>query len=156
MRLRVFPWAALLLLSGSADRACAAPAFERPPAQVRVQLIDLLNLARPIVGRASARSDWSRSVPLERDRDWTVVRFEVRESGTGLFLEVDGQAQFEGAEIWFADGEVRTIDLRSSIRGDGLFELADFGAAREVSRVRLEVRARSARARVGLRLGRQP
>ncbi|HYM81805.1 MAG TPA: hypothetical protein VEY91_10415 [Candidatus Limnocylindria bacterium] len=90
---------------------------------------------------------------LSRDMGWTSLTFDVHEPSTAIFVEVQGQAQFDAADIVCSDGEIVSLPLRNSVRGQGMFALHDLGATKTVEQVRITARARSPQARVGLRLG---
>jgi hypothetical protein len=90
---------------------------------------------------------------LARRDGWTSLTFDLNDQGSALFLEVQGKAEFETADILCEGGEVISVDLRHEVRGGGLYQLHDLGGQRRVSLVRVTARAQSGTARVGLRLG---
>ncbi|HTO92686.1 MAG TPA: hypothetical protein VMJ70_16260 [Candidatus Sulfotelmatobacter sp.] len=93
----------------------------------------------------------SERVRLDQGR--RILEFPVGESALGLFVKVSGRVEFERADIAFADGSLKSVDAFGMQRSSGLYSLADFDHDREVSWVRLVLRARSSHARVGVLLG---
>lgn len=91
---------------------------------------------------------------LLNTRGFQVLTCEASDYGTGLYVDLGGSVQFRSAEIVFTDGEVDRLDLQYATRGDGIFELRDFGRERTVQSVVLVARAASPRATVHLRFGR--
>jgi hypothetical protein len=130
--------------------AFAATPRSGPLGTLMSPVLDLAGALWPD-GRAEALPN-SRHVA--RDRGWQDVELVLDDHGVGLFVEVSGRAQFESAAIYFADGEDTALDLRGATRGGGLYLLSAFDGDRAVDRVTLRLRARSADAHVGLRLGR--
>jgi hypothetical protein len=94
------------------------------------------------------------SEALERNEGWRALEIPVRDEGLGVYLEVKGRVEFDSGTIQLADGSASTIAMHGVSRGNGLYQLADFGGTRTVEAVTLHVRARSAQAAVGVRLGR--
>jgi hypothetical protein len=121
---------------------------------VRVPLLPFAWLGARVRGRRGAGPALENASALRREQGWTVLDLPVNEPASALYLEVTGRVQFDSAEIVFRDGAARALDLRGVVRGRGLFELHDFADVPEVATVRLTVRAATARACVGLRIGR--
>ncbi len=94
------------------------------------------------------------SRPLEAGESWSDLVFPVGEDARGLYVEIRGRVEFERAEVRFADGSLRSIDLADAVRTRGLFELVRFERATAVTDVRLRARALAPATRVGVRLGR--
>jgi hypothetical protein len=94
------------------------------------------------------------SQELARDLNARTLQFAVNDDGLGVYLEVAGRVEFEGAEVRLADGTRRVIPLRRVVRGRGLYELCDLGEMTRVEAVLVRAHARSETSRVGVRLGR--
>lgn len=94
------------------------------------------------------------SQALGRGQGVRELEFRVDDEGLGVYLEVVGRVEFEGAYVRLADGGRRALPLAHAVRGSGLYELCDFGSVVRVDAVILRARARSGEARVGVRLGR--
>jgi hypothetical protein len=114
----------------------------------------------PVIGWGTHSS---RGIPLDEGRTsglrldksagWSNLAFPIQEPVSGIFIDVQGKVQFRYAEVSFADGRIESIDLKLATRGRGLFELATFDKAREVTQVRLVARARTRNAGVDLKRG---
>lgn len=141
------PVAAAPVSSGAGTVAMGHPGFAG-------LLAPILRLPAALIGPGGPAAPLENSTVI-RQREgrghWTV---ELNDHGNGLFVELRGRVQFEWANIHFADGEDRAIELHRVTRGDGLYLLADFGGDRPVASVTLGGRARDDVAYVGLRLGR--
>jgi hypothetical protein len=94
------------------------------------------------------------SFELEHAEGWRDVEFPLADRGTGAYLETRGRLEFDRAVLRFGDGGERDVDLSGVSRGNGLYELLAFDAERSVASVTVRARARSARAWLGVRLGR--
>lgn len=91
---------------------------------------------------------------LERDEGRRVCEFPIGEQASGVFVRVSGRVEFERAMIGFADGRVESVEAFGLERRSGLFQLASFEDVHAVDWVRLVLRARSPKARVGVLVGR--
>jgi hypothetical protein len=91
---------------------------------------------------------------LERAEGWRSLRFPIGDHGLGVYLSVEGEAQFDIAYIDYEDGTQDRIELAQSRRADGLFALAEYAADRPVTRVSLLARAVSPEARIAVLIGR--
>jgi hypothetical protein len=134
----------------------AGPAAVRgaPAVSVRVPLLPFTWVASRVRGLFGDHAPLANASALNREQGWTFLELPVNEPARALYLEVDGRVQFDSAEIVFQDGDSRPLDLRDVVRGRGLFQLHDFGGTRQVLAVRLNLRAATARAAVGLRIAR--
>jgi hypothetical protein len=90
---------------------------------------------------------------VTRERGRQVLEFPVSEQASGLFLNVSGEVEFERVIVSFANGEQDHLDAFGVQRADGVFEVAAFEDARDVSSVKVVLRARSRTARVGIYIG---
>lgn len=104
--------------------------------------------------RARPHQEPEPATPLQRSLGaadgWSLVGFTEPMNGSGCYLKVVGKAEFDRAEVLFADGELRTIELGGARRGKGVYELALWDEPREVRCVRMRARAHSSRARIEL------
>jgi hypothetical protein len=145
----------LVVALAAPARPDPAPSAARGPSasSLRVPLLPFAWIGSRT--RALVRQHESaQASPLERARGWTVLELAVAEPARTLYLEVDGRVQFDSAEIVFEEGGSRWLDLRGVVRGQGLFELLDGAGERVVTTVRLNARAASERASVGVRIAR--
>lgn len=83
------------------------------------------------------RLAWQDSEVIESDEGWVDTNFGIDESGNALFLEIDGKAELNFAEVTFANGNVQVVDLGEQTRGNGIYKLLDFADGRHVKTVRL-------------------
>ena len=159
-------WLAVLLLgaglAASRVEAASVPADESAPPRLSISstsgsalLVAPMLWALGILGLpVHDPSSLPNSCALQRGQGFRRLVFPVHDAGTGVYLAIEGRAEFEAAEIHLADGTCRTIDFGHAARGKGLYQLADFGAMTAVEGVVLSARARSGEAQVGVRLGR--
>lgn len=109
---------------------------------------------RPLVVALPAPSAlvWEDAETLAEDDDWTEFHLDVDHRGHKLYLQIDGRAQIEFAEVVFENGDTQVVDFGSKTHGSGLYSLLDFADGRKVDHVRMVARARSDSARIVLRL----
>src|SRR5262249_37685759 len=104
---------------------------------------------------APDRLVWQDGETLVRGDDWTEFTLESDQRGSKLWLRVaDGRAQFDWAEVVFANGDTRVVDMKEWTRDTGLYSLLDFPDGRRIDHVRIVARAKSPEARVALELER--
>jgi hypothetical protein len=93
--------------------------------------------------------------PSVRDGPPTGTEFTLNADARGekLWLQVvDGRVQFDWAEVVFENGDAAVVDFKERTLGPGLYSLLDFRDGRRVDHVRVVARAKSADARVVLRM----
>jgi hypothetical protein len=139
--------------------ACAAPAAALPrflpagPGLVRWANEALrLPLAR-FGWRPRRAQDPGIRQSLRAQEGWRTIGFAVRERSRGCLLELSGRAEFSRAEVVFADGELRAIELGGARRGRGIYELARWQEPRDIVCVRMRARACSGDARLRVLFG---
>ena len=124
-------------------RVLPATVVVRPARQVvavRAPLVFLPALAwtRTVVAMPpSERLVWQDSEVIESDEGWVDTNFGIDSSGNALFLEIDGKAELNFAEVTFANGNVQVVDFNEETHGTGIYKLLDFAGGRHVSTVRL-------------------
>ncbi len=141
-------------------RAAALNVVVRPARRTVVVGAPLVFL--PVITFAAAavalpardRLAWQDTETLERDEDWVEANFGVDDRGDALFLEVDGRAQMNFADVTFENGEVQTVDFDERDHVAGTYRLYNFPGVRNVKTVRLVARARSDEATLRLYLSR--
>jgi hypothetical protein len=134
--------------------AGAEPMHGRPAIALRIPILPLAWIAAHVRGLFGHAAEIENGSALSREQGWTVLDLPVNEPATALYVEVAGRVQFDSAEIVFRDGAPRPLDLRGVVRGRGFFELHTCAGPRAVTAVRLNVRATTARAQVGIRIAR--
>ncbi len=119
------------------------------PARTRVMVTPGVFLA-PVLWMAAIASlpphapmVWEDSESLSRDDNWTDFTLNVNDRGRKLYLEIQGWAQLNFAEVVFANGETQVVDFRECDRGAGTYSVLDFKDGRKVSHVRMVARARA-------------
>ncbi len=86
---------------------------------------------------ARDRLIWEDAEVIHRDEEWVDCNFGVDRRGDALFLEVDGRAQLDFAEVTFENGNVQVVDFQERVHKSGIYELLNFADGRHVKTVRL-------------------
>lgn len=95
---------------------------------------------------------WEDSEVLRRWEGWTDVVLDVNDVGGSLYLELDGHAQLDFAEVVFSNGRARVVDFRQRTHRAGYYELMDFRGPVRVDYVRLVARAMSPSVRISVQM----
>ena len=109
--------------------------------------------------RKPVREDllWEDGETFIADVNWTQFTLNCSAPGTKLWLQVaKGSIQFDWAEVTFDNGATCVVDMRTWIRGPGLYTLLEFPERRRVDHLRMVARARTEQARVVARLELRP
>lgn len=91
----------------------------------------------------SERLVWQDSEEMNRDEGWVDTNFGIDGSGNALFLQIDGEAELNFAEVAFANGNVQVVDFNEQPHGDGTYRLLDFADGRHVKTVRILAKSKS-------------
>jgi hypothetical protein len=141
--------------------AVACPALAQQPLAPRAPIDGAFALTAPVLRLLAmfgvpvqVPAPLPNSVELERGDGWRDVDVPLSDRGTGVYLETRGRLEFDRAVLRFADGSEQDVALSGASRGNGLYQLQAFDAARAVASVIVRARAKSARAWLGVRLGR--
>jgi hypothetical protein len=86
---------------------------------------------------ARERLVFEDSEKIERDEGWVDTNFGIDGVGNALFLNIDGKAKLNFAEVTFANGNVQVVDFNEQTRDSGIYRLLDFADGRRVSTVRI-------------------
>lgn len=108
-----------------------------------VFLPSLLWTPRVVVLPPSERLVWQDSENINRDEGWVDTTFGVDESGDALFLDINGKAGLNFAEVTFANGNVQVVDFNDRTHGSGIYKLLDFADGRHVKTVRMLAKSES-------------
>jgi hypothetical protein len=92
---------------------------------------------------ARERLVWQDSETISRDEEWVDTNFGIDESGNALFLDIDGRARLNFAEVTFANGNVQVVDFNEQTHDRGVYKLLDFADGRRVSTVRILAKSES-------------
>lgn len=92
---------------------------------------------------ARERLVWQDNEVINRDEEWVDTNFGVDGRGDALFLEIQGKAQVNFAEVAFANGNVQVVDFNEKTHGSGIYKLLDFADGRHVKTVRILAKSKS-------------
>jgi len=92
---------------------------------------------------ARERLVWQDSETISRDEEWVDTNFGIDESGNALFLDIDGKAKLNFAEVTFANGNVQVVDFNEKTHDRGVYKLLDFADGRHVATVRILAKSES-------------
>jgi hypothetical protein len=92
---------------------------------------------------AAERLVWQDSESISRDEGWVDANFGVASEGNALFLDINGKAALNFAEITFANGNVQVVDFNEHTHGTGIYKLLDFSDGRRVMTVRMLAKSES-------------
>ncbi|MFI5371300.1 MAG: hypothetical protein ACHQ52_07045 [Candidatus Eisenbacteria bacterium] len=143
-----------LVLATVALPAAARELPQREPLRWRVSALPIGRLVSLAVAPLRYRPPAVGVTAIGRDQGWRSLSFPVGDHGLGVYLSIEGEAQFDIAYIDYADGGQDRIELAQASRGDGVFALAEYAADRPVARVSLLARAVTREARISVMLGR--
>lgn len=118
----------------------------RRPVVVGAPLVFLPSLARsPAIAPMPGpdRLVWQDSEVIERDEGWVDTNFGIDSPGRALFLDINGKADFNFAEVTFANGDVQVVDFNERSHENGIYKLLDFADGRHVKNVRILAKSES-------------
>src|SRR6266576_3347212 len=98
---------------------------------------------RVVVMPDRERLVWQDSERINRDEGWVDTNFGIDQSGNALYLDINGKAELNFAEVTFANGNVQVVDFNDRTHGPGVYKLLDFADGRRVMTVRLLVMSES-------------
>ena len=101
---------------------------------------------------AADRLVWQDSENINRDEDWVDTNFGIDGEGKALFINIDGNARLNFAEVTFANGNVQVVDFEERTHGPGTYKLLDFADGRRVMTVRLLAKSESDESRLAVYL----
>jgi hypothetical protein len=106
-----------------------APGFPVAPRQVVIEEPTIISQPVPQSYASSGLSN------LYNRDGWVNIDVPVEQSGRRLYLNLNGEAKLDYAEIKFGDGQVERVNLHNQVYNGGNIEIADFGHNRHVSSV---------------------
>jgi hypothetical protein len=80
---------------------------------------------------------WEESEVLAREDEWVDCNFGVDRRGGALYLEIEGAAQLNFAEVTFENGDVQVVDFEEKEQKAGIYQVLDFSDGRVVKTVRV-------------------
>ena len=108
-----------------------------------VFLPSLVWAPRVVTMPSRERLVWQDSEQINHDEGWVDTNFGVDESGNALFLDINGKAGLNFAEVTFANGNVQVVDFNDRTHGTGIYKLLDFADGRRVMTVRMLAKSES-------------
>jgi len=91
---------------------------------------------------------------VSRREDWVDTTLDVHGKGNALYLNVDGRANSDFAEVRFGNGQVQVVDFREGRVERGTFQLLDFRDGRNIDSVRIIARSQTPQSRLTVYLAR--
>ncbi|HEV8589358.1 MAG TPA: hypothetical protein VGQ72_10825 [Pyrinomonadaceae bacterium] len=92
---------------------------------------------------ARERLVWQDSETISRDEEWVDTNYGIDASGDALFLDIDGKAKLNFAEVTFENGQVQVVDFNEKTYNTGVYNLLDFADGRHVANVRILAKSES-------------
>ena len=86
---------------------------------------------------------WQDTETITAEEDWVDTNFGIDSSGDALFLDINGRAKLNFAEITFANGNVQVVDFNEVTHDTGVYKLLDFADGRQVATVRILAKSES-------------
>ncbi|MFN2510442.1 MAG: hypothetical protein ABR568_03240 [Pyrinomonadaceae bacterium] len=105
---------------------------------------------RVVAMPAGDRLVWQDIEVIEREEGWVDSNFGVDSNGNALFLQINGTAELNFAEVAFANGNVQVVDFNGRTHGSGIYNLLDFADGRHVKTVRLLAKSESDRTKLAI------
>lgn len=122
---------------------------------VGAPLVFLPNLVwtpRVVAIPAGDRLVWQDNETISSDEGWVDSNFGIDESGNALFLDINGRAGLNFAEVTFANGNVQVVDFNEQTHSTGIYRLLDFANGRHVKTVRILAKSESDETKLALYL----
>ena len=102
---------------------------------------------------ARERLIWQDSETIESDEGWVDSNFGIDGTGSALYLEINGSAELNFAEVTFANGNVQVVDFNEKAHGSGIYKLLDFANDRHVMTTRILAQSKSKETKLTVFLG---
>ena len=96
---------------------------------------------------------WQDTEAITEDEGWVDANFGIDGVGEALFLEINGKAKLNFAEVTFANGNVQVVDFNEKTHKSGIYKLMDFTADRHVMTVRILTQSESDATKLAVYLG---
>ena len=95
---------------------------------------------------------WQDAESVTKDEDWVDTNFGINASGDALYLDINGKARLNFAEITFANGHVQVVDFDDKSHKSGVYKLLDFRDDRHVMTVRILLKSEADSTRLAVYL----
>lgn len=96
---------------------------------------------------------WQDAESIGHDEGWVDTNFGIDSSGQALFLDINGTARLNFAEVTFVNGQVQVLDFNESSQKSGIYKLMDFVDGRHVMTVRILAMSESDESKLTVYLG---
>lgn len=96
---------------------------------------------------------WQDTETITQDEGWVDANFGIDGTGDAIFMDLNGRAKLNFAEVTFASGNVQVIDFDEKTHKTGVYKLMDFAADRHVKTVRILVKSETDDTKLALYLG---
>jgi len=96
---------------------------------------------------------WQDSEAITKDEGWADTNFGIDGTGDSLFLDINGKAKLNFAEVTFANGNVQVVDFNEKTHKTGVYKLMDFTGDRHVMTVRILSKSESDTTKLAVYLG---
>jgi hypothetical protein len=96
---------------------------------------------------------WQDTEAITEDEGWVDANFGIDGKGEALYLDINGKAKLNFAEVTFASGHVQVVDFNEKTHKTGIYKLLDFKDDRQVMTVRLLTKSESDTTRLTIYLG---
>jgi hypothetical protein len=96
---------------------------------------------------------WQDTEAITKDEGWVDTNFGIDGVGDALFLDINGKAKLNFAEVTFANGNVQVVDFNEKTHKSGIYKLLDFNGDRHVMTVRILTKSESDSTRLAVYLG---
>jgi hypothetical protein len=96
---------------------------------------------------------WQDSESVTKPEGWVDANFGIDGTGEALYLDINGKAKLNFAEVTFANGHVQVVDFNEKTHKTGIYKLLDFRDDRHVMTVRIILKSESDATRMAVYLG---
>jgi hypothetical protein len=86
---------------------------------------------------------WQDTQTIARDEEWVDTNYGVDGNGNTLFLDLNGSARLNFAEVTYENGDVQVVDFNEQEQHSGTYRLVDLGAGQHVMTVRILAKSES-------------
>ena len=102
---------------------------------------------------ARERIVWQDTETITRDEEWVDTNYGVDGNGNTLFLDLNGKAQLNFAEVTYANGNVQVVDFNEQSFSSGTYTLVDLGAGEHIMTVRILAKSETDDTKLAVYLG---
>ena len=95
---------------------------------------------------------WQDTEAITEDEGWVDTSFGIDAAGDALYLDINGKAKLNFAEVTFVNGNVQVVDFNEKTHKTGIYKLLDFRDDRHVMTVRILTKSESDSTRLAVYL----